>query len=118
MLVHTLQGLGSALKKAMGSQRAFRTITQWIAVWARYSIMAVATRQMSWATTHAHLATICRLAEDTRLRGGTPLLAVVYDMLVRQAWAKRCKQKDPTLNVAQEVVRLDGGDLASEVRAQ
>ena len=105
--VHSLQGLGTAIKRAMGSPRAFRTMSQWTAVWVRYSMLAVSTRQMSWGSTHAHLATICRLAEDSRLRGGTPLVAVIYDMMVRQAWAKRSKQRDPTLNITLECARVD-----------
>ena len=102
----TLGALSSALKGAMGNPRSFRTTAQWSAAWNRYSIVAVCCRQFTPATAHSHFDVICKLAEDERLSSRSPLLAILYDALLRETWARRARLADATLDIALEAQEL------------
>lgn len=55
----------------------------------------------------AHHATVLRLSEELRLTEGESIVAVLYDQLKRQQWAKRAAQKDPRLSIDEEASKID-----------
>ena len=48
-----------------------------------------------------------RLAEETRITEGDSLLAILYDQMQRQQWAKRAAQRDPALDIAAEASKVN-----------
>lgn len=99
--------LGAALRAVTQSPRCFRSIAQWSSAFWRYAPVAVAVKQMNWPMALTHHATIMRLAEELRLTEGESIIAILYDQLRRQQWAKRAAQKDPKLSLAEEMGKVD-----------
>ena len=104
---NTVAQLGAALRAVTQTPRCFRSMAQWGAAFLRYVPAAVATKHMSWSTALAHHATVLRIYEETRLTEGESILAIVYDQLQRQSWAKRAMQRDPVLDVQKEASRVN-----------
>ena len=63
----SLQALSSALQSAVSGPRSLRSMTQWAAIYLRYSPMAVAVGQLTWSSAMAYMATIMRRGEQERL---------------------------------------------------
>ncbi|CAK0791838.1 unnamed protein product, partial [Prorocentrum cordatum] len=103
----SISQLGAALRAATASPRCFRSIAQWSAAYLRYVPVAVAVGQLTWATALTHHATIVRLAEESRVTDGDSVLAVLYDQLQRQHWAKRAAQRDPELDIPKEAAAVN-----------
>ena len=99
--------LGAALRAVTQSPRCFRSVAQWSACFWRYAPVAVAVKQLTWSMVLTHHATIIRLAEELRLTEGESIIAILYDQLRRQQWAKRAAQRDPRLNLEEEVGKVD-----------
>ena len=105
--VGNLAALGAALKSAMAAPRFFRSLPQWAATFLRYAPVVVAAEQFTWPTVLAHQSVVFRLAEEERVSGGSVLLAVLYDAIIRQQWANRALQCDPELNIPAAAQKLE-----------
>ena len=97
---NSLSQLSQALQRATASPRFFRTIAQWSAAFQRFTVVAVATGQWTWAMVSCHIDTIMSIAEQERLSAGSALTAVLYDDLIRKSWATRSQRRDPSLDLA------------------
>ena len=73
----------------MATPRAHRTIQQWACSFLRYAPIAVGSEQMTWGTALAHMSTVFHVSENAKQTRESQLLGVVYDALVREAWARR-----------------------------
>eukprot|EP00971_Amphidinium_carterae_P352537 6492642-Amphidinium_carterae.1 len=109
----TLSAFGKALQQATQAPRFFRNLTQWVATFQRYSLVAEAMSQFSRKAACCHLHTVLRLAEEERIAGGSPYLAILYDDLLRKQFARRAQQHDPQLDISSEVQQTDKAVLAS-----
>ena len=103
----SLAQLGAALRAVTQSPRCFRSVAQWSACFWKYAPVAVAVRQLTWPMVLTHHATIMRLSEEMRLTEGESIVAILYDQLRRQQWAKRAAQRDLRLNLEEEVGKVD-----------
>ena len=91
----SLQDLSRALKSATASTGFFRSVPQWMVAF----LVAVATQQLAWVDVLAHVDVVMQLAEQERLKGRPPFLALVYEELMRRNWARRAEKGDPDLNI-------------------
>ena len=82
-------------------------MSQWSACWQRYSLMAVSCRQFRWHEIGTHVILIARISEEARSRGHSPLVATVYDSLLRQAVCARARNGDCTLDISEAFSRID-----------
>ena len=105
--VNSLAQLSMALQTASTKPRAFSSMAQRLAAWSRYAPMAVAAGQLVWGDVVTYQSTIARISEEERASGGSPLLPVVYDAITREGWARRALQRDPELDIAKEVAKID-----------
>ncbi len=78
-----LSQLGQALQSASAGTRFFRSFTQWLAAWNKYSAVAVATKQLTWTHVHTYLAMTVEMMEHQRLLGESLFLPILYDDLFR-----------------------------------
>ena len=101
---HTLGALGQALKAATSTPRFFRSLAQWVAVFSRYVVAAVAMGQLSWPAVVGHIDVVTRVSEESRLGGDSAFLALLYDDLLRRSFADRALKRDPALNIETEIV--------------
>eukprot|EP00971_Amphidinium_carterae_P280923 5577184-Amphidinium_carterae.1 len=69
--------------------------------------------QLSRKAASCHLHTVLRIAEEERVIGGSPYLAILYDDLLRKQFARRAQQHDPQLHIASELQQTDKAVLAS-----
>ena len=103
----TLGQLGSALKAATQAPRFFRSIPQWAGAFIKYAGVAVSVGQLSWASVLGHLNTVMRMAEEERVLGMSPYLAILYEDMLRKQFSIRAEQKDPELDIPKEVLKPD-----------
>eukprot|EP00971_Amphidinium_carterae_P308356 6127774-Amphidinium_carterae.1 len=73
----TLSAFGRALQQATQAPRFFRNLTQWIATFQRYALVAEAMSQFSRKAASCHLHTVLCIAEEERIIGGSPYLAIL-----------------------------------------
>ena len=101
-----LQSLSAALRGALATPRAFRSIAQWQAAFMRFSVLALAVGQWTLPQIISYVAMLMQLAEEERSRGASPLIITIYDALSRIEWAQRCLRCDQTfdLEVATSVI--------------
>ena len=109
----SLGKLAVALKGATASPRFFRTVGQWTAAFLRFGITAVSTEQWTMSEVLTHIDTITQIADRERTGGGSPLLALLYDDLLRRSWSARVERGDPCFKLCEAVVEQDKQVMAA-----
>ena len=102
-----VSALGQALKASMQGPRFFRSVHQWTAAFLQYLPAALACEHMNLQAAMSHQAMVTRLAEEARIAGKSPFIALVYDDLLRRSWAMRAERNDPDLDIAGESAKLN-----------
>ena len=108
----TLGALGAALKAATQTPRFFRSLAQWTAVFMRYGASAVAMEHLTWSAVLSHVDVVMRISEELRAASDSMFVAVLYDDLLRRAFADRAAKKDPELNIEKEMTKVNKEILA------
>ena len=50
---------------------------------------------------------VLQLVEQERMKGNPPIVAFLYDELLRKSWARRAEKGDPALDIPAEVKKVD-----------
>jgi hypothetical protein len=103
----TLSALGAALKAAAQTPKFFRSVSQWNAVYLRYAVVATSLEQLTWSAVVAHVDVVMRIAEEARMKGDTPFVAVLYDDLLRRSFANRAEKRDPQLDIEAQSAKVN-----------
>ena len=103
-----IQQLQDALKKATSNPRWFRSVVQWVPCFLRYSMVALATKQLKLQDIFGHMQTVTRIEIDVRGKSKNPTaFAILYDEMRRKNWASRAERGDPTLDISTEAWSID-----------
>ena len=112
MSASTLGKLGEALRAATATPRFFRSVTQWLACWSKYAVMAVTAGHLIHAHVITYQCVIAELAEHQRVTGGSTYLPILYDDLFRRSIERRVVQQDTTLDFDKAWAEIDKRILA------
>jgi hypothetical protein len=108
--VANLSQFTAALKSATAQPRFIRSVAQWVELWMRYAVPAIAAEQITWSIALLHLSNMIQLAEEERIAGHSVYGVILYDDLLRRTVAGRAASSDPNL-VLIDVFKMVDKDL-------
>ena len=111
--------LGKALTQLTEKRRFFRTFSQWLVAFLRFTVAAMSVGLFKLELAFLHIFVVVRLIEDERQWGenqgitnGSTYLGIYYDELHRQAVARRADRGDTDLDLVLAFRKIDKETLA------
>ena len=101
----SLAAIGRALQAATSQKKIFRTHAQWLGCFTKYSVAAVAAKQMTFANVLTYLNTLSRLQEAETSKKF--YVMVLYDDALRRSLARRAEARVPGLDLSAEFGVID-----------
>ena len=105
--VATLGLLTSALRSATATRRFFRSYVRWSTAFDKYTIAAVAMKQLSCSSAYAYRDELAKLMEKSKYLQHGHFLIILYDDLFRRQLAERATMSEPDLKVQKCFMKID-----------
>ena len=102
-----LRKIAGAMNREPKKAKKTLTFAQWLVAYERYTLAAVATKQLTLPAALAHKNVCLQVGMRAERTKGGFRLGVLYDSLVRKAWAEKTYNEIPGFKVEEAAKNLD-----------